>query len=142
MYKIKIRGILLLIIYLFVSIHQIPADVHSSVFTPPQEHQHENYTDIHHQHHFHVGIFHFLGHLFEFINHTDDLADDHLLLVQKSSSKKVVVHNNTVNPYMLGQHLLVFEVDAESLPDPPYYLFLLKKLKLPSTPLRAPPSLV
>ena len=80
--------------------------------------------------------------MFENINHTHDLADEHLLVVQKSSTKKAVDHNSSISPYINGQYLLVFEVNAESLPDPPYHLSLLQKLKRPNTPLRAPPSLV
>lgn len=144
--KNKILSHFLLAIYLLVVLHHSVSHTHASDFagTPVPEplHQHENFKEIHHEHQFHVGILHFLGHLFENINHTDDLADDHLLVVQKSSTKKVVDHNNSVNFYIYGQGVLVFEVDAESLPDPPYHLSLLQKLKLPSTPLRAPPSFV
>jgi hypothetical protein len=127
-------------------VHQSVSHSHSSEFfgTPVSEtfHKHEDFKDVHHKHQFHVGIFHFLGHLFENINHADDHADDHLLVIQKSSSKNVVDHSSPVNSFIHGQQLLVFEVSAESLPDPPYHLSLLQKLKLPSTPLRAPPSLV
>ncbi|MFT5386053.1 MAG: hypothetical protein ACI81W_003465 [Saprospiraceae bacterium] len=105
-------------------------------------HQHENFKDVHHEHQFHVGIFHFFEHFFENLNYTDDLADDHLLVVQKSSTKKAVDHNRSISPYNNGQHLLVFEVDAESLPDPPYLQSLLQKFNRPNTPLRAPPSFV
>ncbi|MFT4666616.1 MAG: hypothetical protein ACI9VN_001816 [Patescibacteria group bacterium] len=142
----KILSFLLLTIYLLVVVHHSVSHSHSSDFdgVPVSEssHKHENFKEVHHEHQFHVGIFHLLVHLFESINHADDFADEHLLVVQKSSTKKVVDYNNSVNTYIYGQDVLVFEVDAESLPDPPYHLSLLQKLKLPSTPLRAPPSLV
>jgi hypothetical protein len=142
----KILSHFLLAIYLLVAVHHSVSHSHSSGLdgVPVSEsyHKHENFKDVHHEHQFHIGIFHLLGHLFESINHADDLADDHLLVVQKSSTKKVVDHNNSVNTYIYGQDVLVFEVDAESLPDPPHHLSLLQKLKLPSTPLRAPPSFV
>lgn len=144
--KNKILSNFLLVIYLLVLLHQSVSHEHAFEFAgtplPKPLHQHENFEDVHHEHQFHVGIFHFLGHLFENINHTDDLADDHLLVFQKSFPKKVVDHNISVNHFIYGQHLLVFEVDAESLPDPPYFIALLQKLKRPNTPLRAPPSLV
>lgn len=144
--KNKILSYFLLAIYLLVVLHHSVTHSHAFEFvgTPVSEasHQHGDFKDVHHAHQFHLGIFHFLGHLFENINHTDDHADDHLLVVQKSSVKKVVDHNSSVNPYIHGQYLLVYEVDAESLPDPPYHLFLLQKLKQPNTPLRAPPSFV
>lgn len=144
--KNKILSHFPLAIYLLVVLHHSVSHTHASDFaeTPVTEpfHQHENFKDVHHDHQFHVGIFHFLGHLFENINHTDDLADEYLLVVQKSLSKKAVDHSNSISPFIIGQHLLVFEVDAESLPDPPYHLSLLQKLKQPNTPLRAAPSLV
>ncbi len=142
----KILSHFLLAIYLLVVLHHSVSHSHASEFfgTPVSEtsHKHEDFKDVHHEHQFHIGVFHFLGHLFENINHTDDHADDHLLVIQKSSTKKAVDHNNSVNTYIYRQDELVFEVDAESLPDPPYHLSLLQKLKLPSTPLRAPPSFV
>ncbi|MCB9352425.1 MAG: hypothetical protein H6573_33815 [Lewinellaceae bacterium] len=143
--KNKILSHFLLAIYLLVVLHHSVSHSHTSEFAgtpvPKPLHQHENFKEVHHEHQFHVGIFHFLGHLFENINHTHDLADEHLLVVQKSSTKKAVDHNSSISPYINGQYLLVFEVNAESLPDPPYHLSLVQKLKRPDTPLRAPPSL-
>lgn len=144
--KNKILSYFLLAIYLLVVLHQSISHAHVSEYDgtpiPKSSHKHNDYKAVHHEHQFHVGIFHFLGHLFESINHTDDLADDHLLVVQNSATKKIVDHNSSVNYFIHGQQLLVFEVDAESLPDPPYHLSLLQKLKRPNTPLRAPPSFV
>jgi hypothetical protein len=89
-----------------------------------------------------VGIFHFLGHLFENINHSDHLADEHLMGAQNTPANKVFDQSIPVNFYCFLNRLVVFSVDAESLPDPPYHLSYLQKLKLPNTPLRAPPSIV
>jgi hypothetical protein len=105
-------------------------------------HKHEDFKDVHHQHDFHVGIFHFLGHLFEGIDHSNDIPDEHFIVGQKTITKEVIDHSKPKNPYYFGNKLLVVEVDAESLPDPPYHLSLLPKLKLPGNPLRAPPILV
>lgn len=106
-------------------------------------HQHEDFNDIHHEYRFHVGIFHLLGHLFEGINHSNDFAEEHLLLAENTANKKVVDHNKTIN-FFLGKGInIVFSVDAESLPSPPPYLiFISHRLKQPNTPLRAPPALV
>lgn len=144
--KNKILSYFLLITYLLVVLHQIVSHTHASEFdgnsVPKSSHTHNDFKDVHHEHHFHVGVFHFLGHLFETISHTDDFADDHLLVVQKSSTKKVNDPNSPINTYIYGEPILVFEVDAESLPAPPYYLPFLQKLQLPTSPLRGPPFLV
>ena len=106
-------------------------------------HQHEDFKEVHHEHGFHVGIFHFLGHLFESVNHSNDFADEHLLVAQKTTNKKVVDPNKTVDFFTDGGNSIVVSVDAESLPSPPPYLvFLSHRLKQPNTPLRAPPALV
>lgn len=142
----EILSFLLLTIYLLIVVHHSVSHSHGLVLdgvpVSDSSHKHENFKKVHHEHQFHVGIFHLLGHLFESIHHTDDFADDHLPVVQKSSTKKVVDHNSSVNTYIYGQDVLVFKVDAESLPDPPYDLSLLQKLKLLTSPLRGPPLLV
>jgi len=145
--KRKILSYFLLSIYLLVVGHQSIAHRHGIEFgknpiSTPSIHQHEDFKNVHHEHHFHVGIFHFLGHLLEKIDLSNDFADDHLVVVQKTGTKKVVGNHHPFNAYFDGNGFIVFEVDAESLPDPPYHLPLLQKLKLPSIPLRAPPSFV
>lgn len=108
-----------------------------------QSHQHQNYTDIHHEHHFHIGIFHFLGHLFENIGHAGDNADDHLVIIQDSSSKKVSDYKFLINKFFKLSKLVLIEIDAESLSDPPYYQIpYFQKLIRSTSPFRAPPLLV
>ena len=142
----KILGQFLLAVYVLVVLHSSVAHTHDielSDFAHEETHRHSGHSDLHHEHSFHVGIFHLLGHLFENIHHSNELADDHLVVVQKTSAKKVVKHNKTVNFFIEGNNRVVYSVDAESLPDPPpYHLFLLHRLKQPNTPLRAPPALV
>ena len=142
----RILGHFLLASYLLIVLHHSVS--HSSVleladspFSAPS-HKHEDFKEVHHEHDFHVGIFHFLEHFFESINHSNDFSDEHLIIVQKTETKKVIDHNNSINVYFDTNDLIIFSVDAESLPDPPYHLSLLQKLKLPNTPLRAPPALV
>ena len=142
----KILSHFLLAIYLLAIVHQSVSHKHdlttNAIPSSDSSHKHEDFSEVHHEHEFHVGIFHFLGHLLEQINHADDLADEHLINVQKTFTKKVVDRNNSVDVFFDCQQEMAYEVDAESLPDPPYHLSILQKLKLPSTPLRAPPSLV
>lgn len=142
----KIFSHFLLFIYLLVVIHYSvnPTNdfaIEESTSTN-KTHQHNESQTVHHEHHFHVGIFHFIGHLLEKINHSSDQSDEHIILVQKTDTKKVVDYKKSKPPFFITNDELVFEVDAESLPAPPYHLSLLQKLKLPSTPLRAPPALV
>lgn len=141
----KILSHFLLAIYLMVVAHQSISHTHASGLdgdaAPNHSHKHENFKDIHHEHHFHVGIFHFLGHLFESISHVSDNADDHLVVIQNNSIKKASGYRTSICKYFLESNLVVLEVDAESLPDPPYYQIpYLQKLTRSTSPLRAPPS--
>ncbi len=142
----KIFSHFLLFIYLLVVIHHCINPTHDSAIdkstSTNNTHQHNEYQTVHHEHHFHVGIFHFIGHLFEKLNHSSDQSDEHIILVQKTATKKVVDYKKSKPLFFEANDELVFEVDAESLPDPPFHLSLLQKLKLPSTPLRAPPALI
>lgn len=143
----KILSYFLLTIYLLVVSHQSvsPSNTEEFVDTPKSKtsHQHEDFKEVHHEHHFHIGIFHFFGHLFEAVNHSNDLANEHLIFVHKTSPKKVVNHNQTFNFYTSETNPFIFSVGAESLSaPPPYHLFLLHRLKQPNTPLRAPPAFV
>lgn len=136
----------LLAIYLLVVLHHSVMHSHDEKLgnlLSTVSHQHEDFNEIHHEHRFHVGIFHLLGHLFEGINHSNDFADEHLLVAKKTSNKKVVDHNKPVDLLNSRESKVVFSVDAESLPSPPpYHLFLSHRLTQPNIPLRAPPALV
>jgi len=145
----KILSYFILTIYLLIVAHKGVSHSHESEVDTSNHasHQHEEFEDVHHEHSFHVGIFHLLGHLYENINHSNDHSDnhsdDHLVVLQKSSTKKVVDYNKTNNFFLFGNNTMVFDIDSESLPDPPpFHLFLLQRLKQPSTPLRGPPSFV
>ena len=106
-------------------------------------HQYNEFKTVHHEHHFHVGIFHFIGHLIKTINHADDHADEHLASVQNLCTKKVFTLNRTVNFYLAQNNLHEFSLEAElSANPPPYHLFLSLRLRQPNTPLRAPPAIV
>lgn len=143
----KILSLFLLSTYLLVVGHQSIFHTHDSGFasdaSPKHSHQHEDFKDVHHEHHFHVGIFHFLGHLFETINHANDNADNHLVVIQSTITKKAPEHKNLTSTFYNTGNLLIIAIDAESLPDPPYYQVpFLQELNRATSPLRAPPSLV
>ena len=142
----KILSHFLLAVYVLVVLHSSVAhshDVEANDVVQVESHHHNDHSHVHHEHVFHIGIFHLLGHLFENINHSNEQSDDHLVVVQTTGAKKVVDHHKTVNLFTGWNNVVVFSVDAESLPDPPpYHLFLLQRLMQPSTPLRAPPALV
>jgi hypothetical protein len=134
----------LLAIYLLVTLLSIGQHSHSVEVMGSVAHQHEDFEEVHHEHHFHVGIFHFFGHLFEQIIHQEDNDEQKIaLLISASSAKKVIQQKSIVSYYYPIDNDRILVVDAESLPDPPpYHLFLLHRLKQPNTPLRAPPVLV
>ena len=122
-------------------IQQIAGQEDSYIFSKYFSHQHDDYTNKHHEHHFHVGIFHFLGHLFESISHVSDNADEHLVVIQNTSTKKASDSKTSICKYFLESNLVLIKVGAESLPDPPYYQIpYLQKLTRSTSPLRAPPS--
>ena len=133
-------------IYLLVVLHHSISHSHTSEFggdvIAESTHKHDDNNNVHHEHHFHVGVFHFLGHLFENINHSNDFVDEFLVVAQKSTTNIVAHNSNTTNIFIVGNQVAEIKVGAESLPDPPYTLSVLQKLILSSTPLRAPPSLV
>ena len=138
--KKEILSYFLLATYLFVVAHQSIAHNHTSDADSNATHQHNKYSDIHHEHHFHVGIFHFLGHLFENISHVSNTADDYLVIIQNTSTKKVTDHKTPISTFYNLSKLVMLEVDAESLPAPPYYqISYLQKLTRSSLSLRAPP---
>jgi hypothetical protein len=105
-------------------------------------HQHEDFEKIHHEHHFHVGIFHFLGHLLENIQHTNNFAEEFFVTSSKKASKKVVSHNDKIAFHFNYIKWQIVEREIKSLRAPPYILFLKQALTLATSPLRGPPAFV
>ena len=140
MYNLKCRGILLLV-YLLVFVQQLAGQEDSYLLTKYFSHQHEDYADKHHEHHFHIGIFHFLGHLFESISLVDGNADDHYVVTQKLLFKSKSELKKYFNRLLILLNPLNKDVRAGSLADPPFYrTSYLQKLIYSSSPLRAPPN--
>lgn len=103
-------------------------------------HDHEGFDDKHHSNHFHIGVFHFLGHLFENIGHQDDLGCDHIAPAQNIATKKVVDTNSSINFWFNQCTSNYLIVDPLSLSDPPFHGAFSLISKQPATPLRGPPS--
>ena len=144
--KRRLFSWLLLTSYLLVVFHQSVPHAHflEEEILPKAKtsHHHDDFQEVHHEHRFHVGIFHFVGHLFENLNHLDSHADEHVIISHKTSTEKTIVLNNTTYFYCYGNSFISLRVDAESLPDPPYYLTILQKSIPDNTPLRGPPPFV
>ena len=104
-------------------------------------HQHEDFDEVHHDHHFHIGVLHLLGHLVEFICQADNVVDEHFIGVNNSTTHKTTLYSQDVDHPVHKLDWPICKVDSESLPDPPRYLqstspqFLYR-----STPSRAPPA--
>lgn len=103
-------------------------------------HQHDGFEDVHHDNHFHIGVFHFLGHLFENIGHQDDLGCDHIAPSLNILVKKVLDTNSDVHLWCNKNDTNYSTVDPLSLSDPPFYRLFSQKSKQLATPLRGPPS--
>lgn len=145
--KRKIISYFLLTTYLLVVAHQSVSPTYTfelnGDFSSQPSHQHEEFQGKHHEHRFHIGVFHFLGHLLEKINLGSDKADDHLVAIQNYPKKKIINNKGSIHDFFSENNLVLIEVDAESLPDPPdYYLPYLQRLKNANLLLRAPPSIV
>jgi len=105
-------------------------------------HEHQGFTNIHHDNHFHIGVFHFLGHLFEIIGHQDDLGCNHLAPTQNIPSKKAFDTNNDINFWFNqnGSSHLIATIFSSS--EPPFTPSFSQTSKRTTTLLRGPPSLL
>lgn len=118
---------------------------HSSCDKPTEGkscHEHLGFEDVHHSNHFHIGVFHFLGHLFESIGHQDDLGCNHVAPAQNIPTKKVIDSNSDITFCFKHNDISTSIVDPISLSDPPFYRSFSQISKRSSTPLRGPPSLL
>ena len=143
--KTKIKSYFLLVLYLLVVLTQLVQHTHSSDILESASHKHESFEDNHHEHQFHIGIFHFFGHLFETFVHQDDLEQNSPVTAQNSQEvtvKKITEVALTNSFCYFFNEKVVIAIDAESLTDPPYHHHYLQSLLQISTPLRAPPTLV
>jgi hypothetical protein len=127
-------------------VYQSISHTHSSAFynTPNalSSHEHKGFDDLHHEHNFHVGILHFLGHLFEGIDYSKEFVDKHFIVFQKSSARIAVNQDRFLNSFICGFSEIELGVHNETLTSSFFYSCPTQKLFLPGKPARAPPSLV
>jgi hypothetical protein len=140
----KVNSYILLGIYLIVLLHGVSD---TTLFTNGSKskvsHKHDHFKDAHHDHHFHIGIFHFLGHLFESINQSDNPSDEHLVFIEKTRTKDDINSKSSTDCFYLWHHAIVNQRDVQSKSDPPiFHQFLLHRLIQPNSYLRGPPTLV
>lgn len=142
----KVLSYFLLAVYLMLFGYQSSAQSHfdsTSGNHDDHTHDHGDHRGQHHEHHFHIGIFHFFGHLFESFNQVDQGTSDHLAVGNDFQFKKSASSDSLNYKFCKAEEILLEEVDAESLADPPIsHLSLLRNIIYSSSPLRAPPSLV
>ncbi len=142
MRKNKVRSISVLIIYLIAGLYQSIAFGNASSSDIGHSHTHDDYSELHHEHHFHLGIFHFLKHVFENIEKISEDTDDHLTTILKHSPKKDVDSNNNSFTHLSCNGLEVSEVDPLSIMDPPcHHLFKLQQYIRSTSLLRGPPPI-
>lgn len=142
--KTKIKSYFLLVLYLVVVLTQLVQHTHSPNVLESNSHKHEHFENNHHEHQFHVGIFHFFGHLFETFIHQNDLEQDSPVTVQHSQEfavKKIVEVALTNSFCYFLNEKVVIAIDAESLTDPPYHHHYLQSLLQANIPSRGPPAL-
>ena len=136
--KKKILSVSLLAIYLMTALQSIASPL------PPEtlHHHHEDFGAVHHEHAFHIGIFHFFGHLLDKIAQQDDLTDDYLQpefilpIKQLEDGQPITDFNHCLHKKDLAE----CDVNINDPPDFPPYLFLSQSVNFAAHPLRAPPS--
>lgn len=106
-------------------------------------HHHLDAHEFHDEHSFHHGIFHFLGHLFENIGHSNDHACTHIIVAQTAPAKKHIEFNQSTKLFFGEDPVRFCLLETDSLVDSPFYqLFLSQRINQSNMPLRAPPARV
>ena len=145
--KRNISGRFLLATYLLVAFNCNFSHNHLALFDISCEasHSHDEFETVHHEHGFHIGIFHFLGHILEELRHldNDDFGDEHLVNASDNQFKKPIESNKTSEFSFGGNQIAFIPVDEIFLTSPPEFSpFPIQILIKSDTPLRAPPSFV
>ena len=144
----KKQSKILLFIYLLVVVYQSVSytDVFKLINTKSHSHKHHHHTTfvhVHHENHFHAGLFHFLDHLMESIQNLEQETEDHIIQACNSILKKTEKKPRICSSCILSNTLLYHTVGAASLPDPPWHKqeFQQAHFKHDSA-YRGPPSLI
>ena len=135
----------MLVIYLLVIAHSSAFAGHA--FNRDKafdlDHSHENYKTVHHEHGFHIGIFHFIKHLIESINDSNDYAGDHLIHSQTVVPKKPTVINTPFWITTCNNYNFDYNQDLMKRVIPSPDIFVLEKQGIKKdTPPRGPPAIV
>ncbi len=143
--KRAISGRILLGVYLLVAVNCSFSHEHLALFDEACEatHNHDEFESIHHEHHFHVGIFHFLGHLFEELRHVenDNFGDDHLISTPINPIQNSFAQNQNTTYLYTWREIIIAERKIKPLPEPPDFAnHFLDDFINTDTPLRAPPT--
>ncbi len=134
---------LLLVTYLMVvlfsnSSSQLFPD--TDIQTPKHSHTHESYEGVHHEHTFHVGIFHYLGHIYETIISSDFDSDDHVAIVNKLA-KNEKNYSVDIDYYTSSWINVLVQSSVHFLANPPPVDWSIPtNFHCPHLPLRAPPT--
>lgn len=143
MNKKKTRAWLLLSTYLMVILASGSSSyLFNNSQKPKHFHAHESFEHVHHDHTFHIGVFHFLGHVVEIILSLEKTNDSHVAV---SSSP---VHEEKFVPDMFSDALnsgigpFCFQAFGVLANPPPDDWLIPYNLQCPFSPLRGPPSAV
>jgi hypothetical protein len=144
--KKNILGRFLLTTYLLVAFNCSFSHDHLALFDESCEvsHCHEVSEKVFLAQDFHIGIFHYLGHLFEELRHidNDDFGNDHLVISSDFQSKNNLDLNRTIDFHFGSNNIIVTRVDSESLSSSPNAPSPTQRLLRSAIPSRAPPALV
>ena len=107
---------------------------------PKHVHSHDSSDDVHHEHKFHIGIFHSLGHVLESIVISDNFTDEHLSIATNIAKVESFIaddfNDNVCNEW---NYLLIKTFGVLANP-PPDDWSIPKNIQCPCSPLRAPPT--
>ncbi len=123
--------------YLLVVLHHTASVLHDAGHCT-YAHAHHGFEEHHHDHQFHIGVFHFLGHLLENISHYDYLETTYLLFSQETVDHQRIGDSSNINSYIAEQNIDVYLISC-SAPNSAFAPFLLYQSKKLNNPLRAPP---
>lgn len=139
----KILSYLLLASYSLVVLHTSIVHAHGlsqdSIPLDIVTHDHGEFEHFHHEHNFHIGLFHFLGHLLDTVDHTDDHSDEHLCSVQNVPVKSTFETSLQNHIGRIEARDLLDQQDGFYFTSPPYHLLLLQELIFSKASMRAPP---
>jgi hypothetical protein len=142
--KRLILSYFLLATYSLVVLHHSFAHTHlvdfEELFGQNHSHQHTHIDSDHHVHTNQVSLFHFLGHLFEQVNHQDDYGEDQLIIARADSVKEAINCSVSVDFHFSIFKNFIAEDKKTDPPDPFIFIEISSELQPPGILLRGPPS--